>query len=138
MSRWPKEEVPDVDRLFMRVHRMWIRDGAVLPGAFKNRGAAGAAPLGMSTNWAKYSTAEATRKQAKDPAVPSVGSLDRAVSKPMRNFYLRSLRRSSDSIVFGMGERDEGVPVLLVQYGDLEVGARKAGCGTEPPPEDDR
>ena len=72
MSRWPKEEVPDVDRLFMRVHRMWIRDGAVLPGAFKNRGAAGAAPLGMSTNWAKYSTAEATRKQAKDPAVQGV------------------------------------------------------------------
>jgi hypothetical protein len=50
---------------------MWIRDGRVLPGAFKNRGALGTPP-GMSTNWEKYATAEATRQQAKNPAVQGV------------------------------------------------------------------
>ena len=44
----------------------------------------------------------------------------------------------ASSIVFGMGERDEGVPVLLVHHGDSEIGARKPGFRTEPPSQDDR
>ena len=58
MSSWPEETIPDADHLFMRVHKMWKRDDGISPGAFQNHNS------GMSTDWSKYSTAEATRARA--------------------------------------------------------------------------
>jgi hypothetical protein len=57
---WQVEEVPDQDDLYFRVHRGFTANGEVSPGAFCNR------PKGsnsMSTDWAKYSTPEETRRR---------------------------------------------------------------------------
>ena len=56
---FPVEEVPDADSLFMRAHRDHLRDGSLQPGVFVARDG------GMSVDWAKYSTPEATRQRAK-------------------------------------------------------------------------
>jgi hypothetical protein len=59
MIEWPKEDIPDTDFLYMRVHEMWRRNGSVSPGAFKNHG------RGMSTDWSEYATPVETRARAK-------------------------------------------------------------------------
>ena len=59
---WPVEKIPDVDNLFMRIHRNLIRDGEPMPGAFRdNEG-------GMSTDWSKYATADQTRSGGRQDA----------------------------------------------------------------------
>lgn len=60
---WPAEQIPNRDRLFMRVHKTWRKkDGSIAPGAFQNHSA------GMSTDWEKYSTPEETHRRARrDP-----------------------------------------------------------------------
>lgn len=63
---WNSEAVPDQDLLFMRIHRVWIRNGELIPGVFQNRDA------GMSTDWNKYSTPEETLKRANDPSMNGV------------------------------------------------------------------
>ena len=66
MTPWPVEEVPDVDTLYMRVHRQWIRaDGSLRPLCFKNRPDDSG---GMSTDWDRYSTPEETRQRARRPS----------------------------------------------------------------------
>ncbi len=54
------EEIPDENRLFMRVHQAYIRDGLPTVGAFTDHGE------GMSTDWDKYSTAQETLQRSKD------------------------------------------------------------------------
>lgn len=54
---YPREEIPDGDDLYMRIHYKTIREGKPFAGVFKNHG------RGMSTNWSKYSDANATRIQ---------------------------------------------------------------------------
>ncbi|HKG24248.1 MAG TPA: hypothetical protein VKB09_01305 [Thermomicrobiales bacterium] len=73
-DRWPVEDIPDTDTLYMRVHRQWLRDGNVLPGCFQNRPdeATGA----MSTDWAKYATPNETRQRAKRPEMNAVIALN--------------------------------------------------------------
>lgn len=65
MAEFEKEEVPDGDTLFMRIHRMWVRDGDLNPGTFRNHGD------GMSTDWSKYSDPAQTKNRVvnydKDP-----------------------------------------------------------------------
>ncbi len=56
------EEIPDKDRLFMRVHSNNTKNGLLIPGAFKNHND------GMSTDWSKYSIPEQTRQRAKNPS----------------------------------------------------------------------
>lgn len=59
---WPKEEIPDRDALFMRVHRGYVDNGELQPGVFRDQGD------GMSTNWQKYCpTPEEAWRQAKSP-----------------------------------------------------------------------
>lgn len=62
---WQREDIPDADSLWMRVHRMWFdSQGNIRPGSFQNR------PTdqdGMSTDWQKYADPEDTRSRAKKP-----------------------------------------------------------------------
>ncbi len=58
---WEPEQIPDAGALYMRVHKMWVKNGELMPGVFQDRG------RGMSTDWNKYSTPEATRGRAKAP-----------------------------------------------------------------------
>lgn len=65
MDEFEREEIPDEDRLYMRVHKNWIRDGDLNPGTFRNNQG------GMSTDWSKYSDPERTKDRVinyeKDP-----------------------------------------------------------------------
>jgi hypothetical protein len=62
VAGWPKEEIPDHDRLFMRAHRVFVSQGKLAPGVFRDHGA------GMSSDWERYSTAAETLKRAADPS----------------------------------------------------------------------
>ena len=60
---WPVEDIPNAHRLFMRVHRGHIgKDGTPGKIAFQNHGDH------MSTNWAKYRSAQETREEGGQPA----------------------------------------------------------------------
>jgi hypothetical protein len=65
---WESEDIPDADRLFMRLHPDFIyEDGTPKPNGFRNHGG------GMSTDWDKYSTPEQTRARTdKDPRTYAV------------------------------------------------------------------
>jgi hypothetical protein len=63
------EEIPDADSVFMRVHRDFIRNGDLLPGAFKSQDG------GMSVDWSKYASREDAKRRAKVPADHAVVSL---------------------------------------------------------------
>jgi len=58
---WPIEHIPDLDRVFMRAHRMHFRGGELQPGVFRQHGD------GMSVDWEKYSTTTETRNRAAKP-----------------------------------------------------------------------
>lgn len=60
-NEWPRELIPDVDDLFMAVHKQFFAQGALQPGAFRDHG------IGMSTDWSKYSTAHECRSRRKVP-----------------------------------------------------------------------
>ncbi len=68
---WESEEIPDKDHLYMRVHRQYLsEDGNPEPSAFRDQGS------GMSTDWDKYSTAEATKALARNPVDNAVISMN--------------------------------------------------------------
>lgn len=57
---WDVEEIPDVDRLFKRIHRnLFKSDRTVMTGAFSH--------YEMSVDWSKYSTPEESRRRANSP-----------------------------------------------------------------------
>lgn len=63
---WPIELIPDEDRLFYRIHKSYLVDGEIVPGAFQERGEDES--RGMSTDWERYTTAEAAHQRSKIPA----------------------------------------------------------------------
>ncbi len=68
-SPWAKQEIPNEDLLYMRVHKNHIdRDGKIAFIAFRNHGDPKdpSKEPGMSTDWQEYSTAEECRQRAKD------------------------------------------------------------------------
>jgi hypothetical protein len=56
---FPVEEIPDADSVFMRAHLIHFSNGELRPGVFR------AQDGGMSVDWDKYSTPEATRQRAR-------------------------------------------------------------------------
>ena len=50
---WPVEEIPDAADLYKRIHKYHVRDGGIIPFAFKD--------YAMSVDWDKYSTPAETR-----------------------------------------------------------------------------
>lgn len=58
LEQWESESIPDVDLLFMRVHKAVLSEnGEPIPSSFRDHGGA------MSTEWNKYSTPEETLDQ---------------------------------------------------------------------------
>ena len=70
-----RRRIPNEDELFFRVHRSYLRDGEIIPGAFRDQGDH---PIlrGMSTDWNRYSTAEESRKRARSPEDNGIVSLE--------------------------------------------------------------
>lgn len=64
------EEIPDDHSLYMRIHRQFIKEGILQPGAFKNHGE------GMSTDWSNYSIPSDTQNMARNPFDNGVISLN--------------------------------------------------------------
>jgi hypothetical protein len=60
---WEVEDIPDGDRLFLRVHANDVRasGGKLHPGVFREQRGS------MSVDWEKYSTAEESRNRARHP-----------------------------------------------------------------------
>lgn len=102
--RWPIEEIPDADSVFMRARREHIRDGELLPGVFKDRG-------GMSVNWDKYASAEDTKKQAsKNPdhnAVISMPVVEIRKIDDLRVEHTPETTNQAHSDVFGLPQKGE-------------------------------
>lgn len=71
---WEIEGIPDESLLYYRIHKSDCRDGKVLPGAFKERGAG--EKRGMSTNWDKYSDPEDLMNVAHVPQDNGVGQFE--------------------------------------------------------------
>jgi hypothetical protein len=69
MSEWIPEGIPDLDRVFMRIHESYVRDGQINPGVFRDHG------TGMSTDWDKYATALETRSRGRTPEANGVVSM---------------------------------------------------------------
>lgn len=65
---WPKEDIPDDDLLYLRAHRRWLDEDALL-NAFRDHDG------GMSTDWSKWSSPQETLARAKEPAVNAVMQL---------------------------------------------------------------
>lgn len=66
-QNWEVEPIPDVDYLFMRVHKQYInKDNSLKPSAFKGK-PEDDPNVGISTNWCKYASPDDTRNQAKIP-----------------------------------------------------------------------
>jgi hypothetical protein len=66
---FPIEEIPDADSVFLRVHKDFMRDGDVQPGAFREQDGA------MSVDWNKYASKEDAKRRARIPADNAVVSL---------------------------------------------------------------
>jgi hypothetical protein len=64
VGSWSSEEIPGEDHLWMRVHRVDMENGEILPRGFKNRPTT---KDGMSTDWDKYATAQDTRNRGRVP-----------------------------------------------------------------------
>lgn len=114
---WPVEEIPDVDGLYMRVHRNHVRDGEPIPGAFRDIGG------GMSTDWNKYSTPQATRERGrKDPALYGiiqlpVGLVRTIDSLAVTHSPLEENRAHTDVI----GEKDTEVRLKLLRVYEWKI-----------------
>lgn len=62
---WNIELIPDDAALYYRVHKGFVVEGEVIPGAFKERGEG--ENRGMSIDWNKYATAEDALNRSKNP-----------------------------------------------------------------------
>jgi hypothetical protein len=115
IPQWASEEIPDTDRLYMRVHQNLLhRDGRPIPGAFIDHGG------GMSTDWERYSTPEETRQRARKPqdnAVISLlaGEVRRIPDQIVRHAPLPENRAHTDVI----GEKTAEVRVLFLRLYQL-------------------
>jgi len=62
MDNFPKEPIPNQSNLFYRIHKTFIVDNEIIPGAFQSK------IDGMSTDWDKYSTPEQSLALSKVPS----------------------------------------------------------------------
>ena len=84
---WRAEEIPDSNRLFMRVHVNGLLEGELHPGVFREIDGS------MSTDWEKYSTAEKSRNRATQPEENGVIAL---IAGGVRRIEGLAVRHSPD------------------------------------------
>ncbi|MCL4296133.1 MAG: hypothetical protein KJ077_10415 [Anaerolineae bacterium] len=83
------EDILNDDKLYYRIHAMYVRDGDLIPGAFCERGD------GMSTDWEKYSTPEQSRQRANSN--PQQNGIVSFIVGPLRNeLNLEVIHKPSD------------------------------------------
>ena len=111
MKAWPVESIPDGDDLFIAVHRVHIREGAILPGVFRDHG------MGMSSDWSKYSTPQDSRSRRKSPSDNAIIALQAGAVRAIRDLSVVHdpipSNRAHAEIV---GEKSTEVRFKLLQF----------------------
>lgn len=74
------EDIPDDNKLYYRIHKGYVRDGEITPGAFRE------IQDGMSADWEKYSTPMESRQRARKPLENAIISF---VVYQLRNLTLQ-------------------------------------------------
>ena len=103
---WPIEVIPSADSVFMRAHKMHIREGNLTPGVFKNQGS------GMSVDWDKYSSPEETRLRGKIPQHNAVILMQVAAVRAITGLAVEhspdpQTRNRAHALVLGLSDRAE-------------------------------
>lgn len=120
---WAKEDIPDGDLLYMRVHKNFVRDGELQPGVFRDIGD------GMSVNWQKYCpTAADARRLAKKPEDNGVISLSSAgavrgiaTEPPLRVEHTPDFEKPDRSHSEVFGEKTSAVRLALLRLKTWEI-----------------
>ena len=124
MNDWPKEEIPDEDRLFRRAHRGYCPDGELGPGIIRGL------QMGMSADWNKYSTPEETRQRAPKPddngvVQMIVGELRKVPRVRVEHAPDLETRNRAHAEVYGPDEkRDQEVRLKLLRLCEWVVRIR--------------
>lgn len=111
---WEKEQIPERDSLYYRVHVAIVPDGDLHPGVFREQGDS------MSTDWAKYSTPEASRGRATEPDKNGIVEL---MAGPVRAIEGMIVEHSPDVTRDNRAHTD--IRGMSTAMGKLSVDARK-------------
>jgi len=123
---WQVEIIPDDADVFMRAHRTFFnRKRELQPGVFRPRDG------GMSVDWDKYSSPEATRQRAPKPQENAVISLAVSGIRRIGNLDVKHTpdetaelmnRAHSDVVGFPEGEDLTEVRTLLLAASSIVLG----------------
>ncbi len=69
LTEFEKEDIPDVDLLYLRVPKACQEEGELAPAAFRDREPPKGAPgePGMSTHWSRYATPKSAHGRSRHP-----------------------------------------------------------------------
>ena len=123
VAPWPKEEIPDKDYLFQRVHKNHIVQGTLAVSmVFKNYGE------GMSTEWSHYSSAQKTKNRVaklsppKDPKNYGVINLKvKEVRKISGQTVVHTPLKENRAHTDIKGEKTEKAKVLFSRIYDWSI-----------------
>ena len=104
MEDYPKEPIPDNSNLYYRIHKTYIVDGEIIPGAFQSK------IDGMSTDWDKYSTSQQSLALSKNPADNGIVkfSVEQIRQQPAMDVeHDPKLYNRAHSLIHGVPEKGE-------------------------------
>lgn len=96
------------------------KNGSVAPGAFRNQGD------GMSTNWEKYSSPEATQEQARIPSANAVismivGKVRDTPGQSVVHTPKIKLNNRAHTDVYGEKKKNPEVRIKLKRIANIEI-----------------
>ena len=108
VSVWIVEDIPDADRLFLRVNARQLTGGVLAPAIFREQNGS------MSTDWEKYSTPQESQSRARRPDVTGIvalvaGGVRRIPELRVRHSPDVAHRNRAHTDVFGI-EQPHGLP----------------------------
>ncbi|OQX09464.1 MAG: hypothetical protein BWK80_46855 [Desulfobacteraceae bacterium IS3] len=108
---WGIEEIPDENNVFYRIHKSFVREEKLIPGAFREIG------NGMSVDWEKYSTPVNSILRSKIPEDNGIVSL---MAGNIRKIDLEvthkpSEKNRSHSIVKGRNKKIQDDPEIRLK-----------------------
>lgn len=104
MDIYSKEFIPDDSNLYYRVHKTFIIDNEIIPGAFQSK------IDGMSTDWDKYSTPETSLSLSKTPSDNGIVKFSVALIREQSFMGVEhdpQLDNRAHSLVHGIPEKGE-------------------------------
>ena len=121
VGSWSSEEIPADDYLWMRVHRVDMENGEILPRGFKNRPTT---KDGMSTDWDKYATAQDTRNRGRIPQDNAVIRLNVAKAREIPDqtvVHTPDLITSNRAHTDVLGPKHPQARILLIRVAKIVI-----------------